>query len=163
MAFLIKNSTSQRTAGSTGVGQATVGQWIHVVRPALAFPQTTNEQLFRVYGGKILVLLLMGTVTTVVAATDPQLSIDGYALNAAGAVVGSVKAIAATADTKDAEVGGIWVVEGDGSAFILATAGAAYIGSQNGKWIMPQGEIVLVAAASQTGAAKWDLFYQPLD
>lgn len=164
MAFLVKNSNKQRTAGPAGNGQAVLEQWIHIVRPALTIPQSTNEQLFRIYGGKILVHLLLGTVTTLMGATNGQLTIDGYQLSDAAAVVGSVKAIAATADTADDEVGGMYVVEGDGSAFVLSTAGAAYIGSQNGKWIMPQGEIVLVAAASSvTGAAKWDLFYQPLD
>jgi hypothetical protein len=54
-------------------------------------------------------------------------------------------------------------VEGDGTAMVKSTAGAAFIGANSGQWIAPQGEIYITTSATNTGAIKWDIFYQPLD
>lgn len=163
MAFLIKNSNTVRTAGVAGTGQALVGQAIHVNRPALALPQTLTEQLFRVIGGKIRVLGLVGTVTTVIQSSDPVLKVSSEALDAAGALVGTVLDVASTVDISSLEVGGMVFVEGDGTAAVKSVAGAAFIGTNSGQWIAPQGAIYITTGASKTGAMKWDLWYMPLD
>jgi hypothetical protein len=57
----------------------------------------------------------------------------------------------------------MYFVEGDGTAGVLSNAGAAYVGPNSGQFIVPQGEIYLTTSATNTGAMKWDLWYQPLD
>ena len=163
MAFLIKNSNQGRVAGSLGTGQATIQQWIHLKRAAQALPQSTNEVLFQVFGGRILVHLLIGEVTTVIAATDPVSTVEAVRLDAAKALVGTLYVVASSLDMSSDEVGSIYTVEGDGTAIVSPQlAGAGFVGSAH-EWIMPQGEIYHKTTASKTGALKWDLWYQPLD
>ena len=163
MAFLVKNSNKQRTAGPAGNGQALVSQFTHVARPALALPQTTTQQIFRVYGGRVWVRLLIGEVTTVIQSTDPVLKVSSERVTDAGVLVGTVYDIASTLDMSSDEVGTIYTVEGDGTAIISPQlAGAGYFGAVAG-FIQPQGTIYITTGASKTGAIKWDLWYQPLD
>lgn len=158
MAKLVKN---QRTVP---LGQARLREVVHVQRPTLALPQTTTEILFRVYGGRVRVVLLIGEVTTVIQSTDPVAKITAGRLSDAGVLVGTVYDIASTLDMSSDEVGTIYTVEGDGTAIISPQlAGAGYIGAANNGWIMPQGEIYLTTGASKTGAIKWDLWYESLD
>ena len=161
MAFVVKNAPA-RAAGPTPNGQAYVDQWIHVKRAAKALPQTTNEQLFRVYGGRVIVKLLIGEVTTAIQSTDPVLSVDTSRLDDAGALVGTADVVASTIDTSSDEIGTIYVVEGDDSG-LVSTQVAAHQTLNAREWLMPQGQIILVAGASKTGAIQWDLWYQPLD
>lgn len=164
MAFVIKNSNTQRTAGVAGTGQALIGQRIHVVRPALVLPQTTTQQLFRVKGGRVLVENLVGTVTTVLTGTDPVAKISSKSLDAASAAVGTAVDVATTVDINSLEVGGMVFVEGDGTAIVKSNAGAAFIGTNSGLWVAPQGEIYLTTGGNNTtGAMKWDIWYMPLD
>lgn len=163
MAFLIK-SAKNRVAGPSSPGFAWLDQRELVSRAAKTVPQTTTEQLFRVYGGRVLVKALIGEVTTIMPATDAQLSVLSKKLDNAGAAVGTAVTIASTVTSANREVGGTFYVEGDGTALVAANAGNVLIGSNSGQWICPQGEIYLNAAASSTtGAIKWDLWYQPLD
>ncbi len=164
MAFLIKNSNTQRTNGPAGVGQAFVSQNIHVQRPTLALPQSTTEQLFRVYGGRVIVHGMLGEVTTILDSTDPVGKISSKALSVAAAAVGTAVDVASTVSIASLEVGGKVFVEGDGTAWVKSNAGAAFIGTNSGSWIAPQGEIYLTTGASNlTGFMKWDLWYEPLD
>ncbi len=163
MAFLIKNSNTQRTAGVAGNGQAMLSQYVHVKRPGALVAQTTTQQLFRVIGGEILIKKLYAKVTVVMSGTDAQLSVGSAALSNAGTIIGTavVQTVAATSASK--EVGSFLYVEGDGTAPIWSNAGSAYCDSQSGEWICPQGEIYeSTAASSVTGSLEWHLFYQPL-
>ena len=164
MAFLIKNSNQGRVAGSLGTGQATIQQWIHLKRAAQTLPATTNEVLFQVFGGRVLVHLLLAEVTTVIAATDPISTVEAVRLNDSKALVGTLAVIGTTLDMSSDEVGTIYTVEGDGTAIVSAQlAGFGQIGAAQNPWIMPQGEIYHKTTATKTGALKWDLWYQPLD
>lgn len=161
MAFLVK-SQRQRTGGPSNPGTAVLNQWIQVSRPAANLPQTESDQLFRVKGGRVLIHLLVGEVTTVIDGTDPQASVHASRLSDASVLVGTADEVASTLDIKTDEVGTIYVIEGDTSA-IASTGVAAQQVAPTAPWIMPQGQIYLTTAASETGAIKWDLWYQPLD
>ena len=166
MAFLVKNSNVPRTAGPAGNGQAVLSEWIHVARPAATLPQTTTAQLFNVRGGRVLVHALLGEATVVLTSTDPQLSINSSKLNTAlTAIVGTTIVVATTVSLASLEVGGLVVVEGDGTAIIKAVAGGALTTTVlNHAWIAPNGEIYITTADNNTtGQIKWDLWYQPLD
>lgn len=164
MAFLVKQSNQQRTSGPTGNGQAILSQYVHVKRAAKSLPQSTTEQLFRVYGGRVLVKLLIGEVTTVIEGTDPVMKVSVSKLTTAGALVGTAYDIASTLDISSDEVGTMYGVEGDGTAI---TSGGQVAGSLEafgtGFVMAGPGQIYLTTGASKTGAIKWDLWYQPLD
>lgn len=163
MAFVVKNSRPRSTS-SANAGMAILEQFIHIVRPALVLPQSTTEQLFRVYGGRVLVKAMVGTVTTVLTATDPTAKISSKALDTASAGIGTAVDIASTVNAASLEVGGTLFVEGDGTALVKANAGATFIGTNTGLWIAPAGEIYLTTGANNTtGVMKWDIWYQPLD
>lgn len=158
MSFLLKNDKSNRHEP----GQPILSQWIQVSRPALALPQTTSEQLFRVHAGRVLVKLLLAEVTTVIQSSDPVISVHASRLDSASALVGTADEVASTLDISSDEVGTIYVIEGDTSA-IVSTQIAAQQTANIKDWVMPQGQIYLTTGASKTGALKWDLWYQPLD
>ena len=165
MALLIKNKAGNRFANpQTGGGQAILQQWIQVSRPTLALPQATNQQLFRIYGGRVWVHLFIGEVTTVIEGTDPVPSIEYAALTTAGALVGTEYALASTLNIASDEVGTLYGIEGDGTAI---TSGNQVAGSLEGSvfpgFVLAQGQLVFTTTGSRTGAIKWDLWYQPLD
>lgn len=164
MALLIKNQQG-RTPGPTATGVGVIMQQIHVQRPALVLPQSTTQQLFQVIGGRVLVHALIGEVTTVLTATDPVAKISAQKLDAAmAATVGTAVDVASTVDISSLEVGGLVFVEGDGTAEVKSNAGAAFMGTNTGKWVAPNGQIYLTTGANNTtGAMKWDIWYQPLD
>lgn len=163
MAFLSKTARA-RSGGPSNSGWATIDQFIQVTRAGKVLPQTTTEILFRVFGGRVLVRALVGTVTTVLTATDPVGKISSKALTAASVAIGTAVDVASTVTIASLEVGGMVFIEGDGTAWVKSNAGAAFIGTNSGLWIAPQGEIYLTTGGSNTtGAMQWDIFYQPLD
>ena len=162
MAFLVKN-VKQRSSGASNNGEAILSQWIHVKRAAKALPQTTTEQLFRVYGGRVLVKLLVGEVTTVIEGTDPVVKVSVSSVTDAGALQGTAYDIASTLDISSDEVGTLYGVEGDGTAITSGNQVSGSLEAFGTGFIMKQGQIYLTTGASKTGAIKWDLWYQPLD
>jgi hypothetical protein len=162
MAFLVKNST-RRTGGVTRQTDNILDQYIHVSCPSRTVPATTTDQIFRVKGGRVLVKALVGEVTTAIQNQADNLKVSSKKLDAASAAVGTAVDVSANVDIANRELGGLYFVEGDGTAGVLSNAGAAFIGTNSGQWIAPQGEIYLTTSATNTGAMKWDLWYLPLD
>jgi len=130
---------------------------IHVAKAAATLPQTATQHLFTVTGGRVLVNLLFGEVTTIIQSTDPVAKITSTP------TTGTAVDVASTVDLSSLEVGGLLTVEGDGTALIKGNAGAGLPGTGQGKWICPIGFIDLITGASKTGATKWDLYYIPID
>lgn len=158
MAFTVKNQKTFRA------DQPVLQQWIQATRTGLLLPATTTEQLFRVYGGRILVHMFVGEVTVVLDATDPVIKISSGKLSNASALVGTVVDIASTANIASLEVGGNVNVLGSGAALIKTNAGGSISTLGRIPWIAPQGEIYLTAGGTNlTGFMKWDIWYQPLD
>lgn len=160
MAFVIKNANKAKAVNG---GKAFVSQFIQVSRPALALPASTTEQLFRVYGGRVLVKLMVGQVTTVIEATDPIAKVSFKALTNAGVADGTAYDIASTLDISSDEVGTLYGVEGDGTAITSGNQVAGTLEAFGTGFIANQGELYLTTGATKTGAIKWDVWYQPLD
>ena len=156
MAFLAKNYGPTK-------GPSVLDQFIKVSCPARTVPATTTDQIFRVKGGRVLVKLLLGEVTTVIQNQADNMKVSAKALDNLSVAIGTAVDVAANVDIANREVGGKYVVEGDGTAGVLSNAGAAYLGTNSGEWIAAQGEIYLTTSATNTGAMKWDLWYLPLD
>lgn len=142
---------SQRDASSL----LTLGT--HVVKSSASLPQTATQHLFVIAGGRVLITLLFGEVTTIIQSSDPVLKITSTP------TTGTAVDVASTVDASSLEVGGFLTVEGDGTALIKGNAGAGLPGTGQGKWICPIGYIDLISGASKTGAMKWDLYYVPID
>lgn len=166
MAMMIKDV--KRPSGSSG-RQATVDQWIQVTQATaagagIALPTSgLTGQLFRVKGGRVVVRALLGQVTTAIQNQACNVKVTSKALDTASVAVGTAVDIAANLDVANMELGGFYFVEGDGTAAVKSTAGGVLGGTNDGSWIAPQGEIYITTSATNTGAFKWDLWYQPLD
>jgi len=135
------------------VQQAVLGE--QVSRATDTLPATTTETLFTVTG-KVMLLQIMGEVTTVIQtqACNTKLSFNptvGAAadicsnLNISAKAVGENFGITGTVAT---------AMVGDSHAYLLAQATPL---------ILPAGVITLTTAATNTGSVKWDLFYIPID
>lgn len=129
----------------------------HVAKAAAALPQTATGHLFVITGGRVMVTLLFGEVTTIIQSTDPVIKVTGTP------TTGTAVDIASTVDISSLEAGGKLIVEGDGTAIVKGNAGAAFFANGAHEFIACTGYIDLVAGASKTGAVKWDLFYFPID
>jgi hypothetical protein len=136
----------------------TLGLGQHAFRAGDTLPQTATESLFTIAGGRCLVRLMFGEcVTTVFSATDPVLSV------VANPTTGSSVDLATTVDSKDLEVGGFLLVEGDGSALVKSLAGGIIFAAGQRQFVMNVGTIDLVSGDDQTGSMEWHVFYVPLD
>ena len=162
MALMVKNRHASSLAASRS-GAAVLDQYIHVQTPARVLPATTTDQIFRVKGGRVLVKVLLGEVTTICSGTATTLKVTSKKLDAASAAVGTAVDVASATAVTSKEVGSLLTVEGDGTGLIVNDAGAGLPGTGAGYWIAPQGEIYLTTSATNTGATKWDLWYLPLD
>lgn len=131
-----------------------VGLGVHVARPTSAM--TTGLPLFHVYGGRVLVNLILGQVTTIMEAkaSASQLQADP--------TTGTTNALCGTVEMNAAEAGTLIAITGTvGDAMVLGKSGA--VGTQASPVAVAVGDIEYVMADTQTGSIKWDLWYVPLD
>jgi hypothetical protein len=137
-------------------GLLTLG--IPVEKASATVPQGTTQDIFTVAGGRVLVRLLLGEVTTILGATANDISVNTVP------TVGTGYIIASGIEGNALEAGALMVVEGDGTALMITgKAGAGPIISGTGWWVCPAGTINFECAASTSGATKWKIFYFPLD
>jgi len=124
-------------------------------RAAAALPQTAAEALFTISGGQVLLLGIVGEVTTII-----QTQANNTKLTANPTTGTSVDICAVLSITAD-EVGCLYGITGLFSdALVGANAGAA-------PWphrpvVLPVGTLDLDCAASNTGEIKWDCYWLPL-
>jgi hypothetical protein len=152
MAFLIKN---QQVSSRTEI--PILRTLTHVKRATASLPQSTTEELFAITGGRILVHLLLGEVTTVIQSqtNNAKLTINP--------TTGTSGDVAANLDITGDEVSALYFPEGDATALIGANGGTGFAAGGIQHFIVPIGGIDLTCSASNTGAVKWDLWYEPLD
>jgi hypothetical protein len=135
---------------------------IRVNRATATLPQSGagQEAIFTITGGRVLVVAVIGEVTTVVGGTTPSL---GMAFNptATGASTALCSDTAITADA----VGTLWSIIGD---FSEALATGLLVMESPGMvqtpFVLSEGEIEIdTTAADTTGAASWSIMYVPWD
>ena len=118
-------------------------------------PQSTDEVIFRISGGKILVTAIIGEVTTVI---QTQTNNTKLKLNpTTGADVDLCAVLDITADV----VKTLYVCTGTLANALVPTIGVALL--QAVPWVLDVGDIELDCAASNTGQVKWDIFWNPID
>ena len=167
MAFTIKNVAVPRQNPTSSLGgYGTIQQWMVVTRAsALTNVNATPEMCFRVFNGRVLVHLLMLTVTVVIGAGATTHKWSSKQLDNASAVVGTaVDLTAASASLATREVGASLVALGSGAAGIISNAGAGIATLGRNAFVLPQGEVYsTTAGADTTGSVKYDMWFQPLD
>lgn len=132
---------------------------ILVSRAAATLPATTSQNIFTVSGGRVLLVALVGEVTTIIQAQATTVKVTstpttGSAIDMSSAV-GDINAL---------EVGGrITLANPPAAATALVKTNAGYTNLQGVNTIVPAGTISYTTGATSTGALKWDLIYIPLD
>lgn len=136
---------------------AAVQLGFRVDKASAALPATGNQTIFTVSGGRVLICLLFGEVTTIIQAQACNLKVTS------APTVGTAVDLAANFDINAKEAGTLFLVEGDGTALVGLNAGAAYSAIGRPTVIVPTGVIRITTAATNTGATKWTCYYVPLD
>ena len=137
-------------------------QGIRVDRATDTLPQTATEAIFNITVGRVLVIGLVGKVTTAIAAgTTPDLKVI-YNPTATGSSFDLCTAVSIASDA----VGQTYYIAGDvGTPGALLVAGA--VGQANPIFAKPLlldlGDIEINMDESVTGSVSWSLIYVPWD
>lgn len=127
-----------------------------VDRASATLPATTQTAYFHVYGGRCMVTLMLGEVTTIVQAQACNASWES------NPTTGTTNAMCAVIDMNAAEAGTLMSITGTvGDAMILGKSGA--VKGQLAPVIVAIGDLEFKTSATNTGATKWSLWYLPLD
>lgn len=118
-------------------------------------PQTAAEALFTVAGGRIMVLQILGEVTTAIQnqANNTKL------IHNVG--TGTDQDLCAVLSIANDEVGTLYGISGTFSDAMIGSGQA--VPAQSRMVILKPGTIDLSCAASNTGSVQWTLFWFPLD
>lgn len=128
-----------------------------VDKASATLPASTNQTLFTITGGRVLLLGIVGEVTTLVQTQACNAKLTS------APTTGTAVDICAVLDITADEVGCLYGITGLFSdALVGANAGAAPIQNAGGI-VIPIGVIRLNTSATNTGATKWSAFYVPLD
>lgn len=124
-------------------------------RATAALPATATATIFTVAGGRIVLLGLIGEVTTIIQAQATTLKVVSTP------TVGTSGDLSATVDMNAKEVGTLLGITGLPSDAMVALASAAPLCSRQN--VVPIGAIRLTTGATSTGSVKWRLFWLPVD
>lgn len=129
---------------------------------AKTVPQNATQTIFTVSGGRIMIGLLYGTVTTVIGGTTPAAKL------VATPTAGTANDMCTTLTITNDEAGMMMVCPVAVGSALIGAASTGKSGSASGPGL--GGQIVApgtigfnVSAADATGAVQWSLFYVPLD
>ena len=127
-----------------------------VDRASATLPATTQTPYFHVYGGRCMVTMLLGEVTTVVQTQACNASWE------ANPTTGTTNAMCAVLNITAHEAGALLSITGTvGDALIAGQSGA--VKGQLAPVIVAIGDLEFKTSATNTGATKWSLWYLPLD
>lgn len=136
----------------------TIARGFTAAKAAAVLPASGNQTIFTITGGRCLVSLLLGQVTTLCDATATNLKVTSVP------TTGSAVDVAANLAVANFEAGALLVVEGDGTALIGTSAGAGFAPALvTVQWVVPVGVLRITTSATNVGATKWDIWYHPLD
>lgn len=136
-----------------------IADGILVSRATATLPATAAQNIFTVSGGRILLLALIGEVTTVIQAQSTTVKVTSTP------TTGSAIDMSSTgADINGLEVGGrVALANPPAAGTALVKTNAGYTNLQNVQTVVPIGTISYTTGATSTGSIKWDLFYVPYD
>lgn len=130
---------------------------IRVDRATAALPQTTTSSLFTITTGRILLVGLVGEVTTVI-----QTQINATKLVFNPTATGADQDLCATLDITADPVGELYTISGTVGDAMRSDLliGNPYLASP---LLLSEGDIQLNCAASNTGSVSWSIIYVPWD
>ena len=136
----------------------TFGLGFHTAKSAATLPASTTQNIFTIAGGRVMVMALIGEVTTVIQAQANNLKVTS------APTTGTAVDVASNLDVNAFEAGAILIVEGDGTALIGTSTGAGHAPALNAlPFVLPIGTVRIATSATNTGATKWDIWYFALD
>lgn len=124
-------------------------------RASATLPATTATPYFAVTG-KVKILNIIGEVTTVVQAQANAIKLI------ANPTVGADVDLCATVESNAASVGSLFTITGTLANAMIKTV-SAVVPSQASPVIVTAGTIDLSTAATNTGATKWTVIWEPVD
>ena len=127
-----------------------------VSRATAVLPQGTTGSIFTISGGRIMLIQIIGEVTTIIETQDNDTQL------VANPTTGSSIDLCAVLNITADEVGLLYGITGT-VADALVGVNAGLVESQGKSIILPVGTIDLVCAASNSGNVKWDAWYVALD
>lgn len=135
-----------------------------VVNRVTAVPPTaaqSPQNLFTVTGGRILLVGIVGEVTTVIGGNAQTLALD-YLSSTGGA--SAIHLASASGSIATYAVGVHFTLNTTaGGAVVDDHATGSGVVLPNVRYVLPAGNVTLTSSATNTGSIKWDLFYVPLD
>jgi len=127
-----------------------------VDKAAATLPATTNQTLFTITGGRVLLFQIIGEVTTIIQAQACNAKLTS------APTTGTAVDMCAVVDVNGKEAGSLLSIDGVlATAMAANNAGAAALMSR--PQAIPIGVIRLNTSATNTGATKWSAWYVPLD
>lgn len=113
--------------------------------------------IYTVSGGRVIVTLLEGKVTTVIGAgaTNAKFQFNP--------TVGTTNDMCANLDIDSDEAGALYAIDGTPATAMLRSESGAVRNMQNAGIILDNGDIEFVTSADRTGSISFELFYIPLD
>lgn len=126
-----------------------------VTRPAAALPQSGAAPLFTISGGMVLLIDIVGVVTTVIQTQTNNTKLIS------NPTVGTDVDICAALNISADAVGDVYTITGTFSDALVGAGAAA--AAQAKPVILPAGTLDLSCSASNTGAIRWVLHYLPLE
>jgi hypothetical protein len=140
-----------------------VHNWLgfRVDRASSVLPQhggTDDVTYFTVTTGKVLMTLLIGEITTVMAAGANNISVTHTPTAGTAAVICATEDLASYAEGDILTIGGAIATKLLPATTAGASAAMAYAGV-----VMTPGTIKFGADAARTGNWKWSLWYVPID
>lgn len=132
---------------------------IMVSRATATLPATAAQNIFTVSGGRVLLVALVGEVTTVIQAQSTTVKVTSTPTTGS-----AIDMSTATADINGLEVGGrIALANPPAAATNLVKTNAGYTNLEGVFTIVPIGNLSYTTGATSTGSIKWDLIYVPYD
>lgn len=117
---------------------------------------STGLALFNVTGGRVLIPLILGEVTTIMEAAASACKLQ------ADPATGTTNDLCATVEMNAAEQGTMITISGlVAGPMVLGKSGG--VSAQGCPVIVNTGHIEIAMVAPLTGSIKWDLWYLPLD
>ncbi len=128
-----------------------------VERATAALPQTTDDALFTITGGRIRVVSLIGEVTTVI-----QTQANATKLKFNPTATGADQDLCATLDITADAVGTLYGITGTVTDAMVDDL-LIVNGDLASPLVLSEGDIELDCAASNTGSVAWTLVYTAID
>lgn len=144
------------SAFNSGLAERLLVLGTKVDRAAASLPQSATTTYFTISGGRILLLMLIGEVTTIIQAQACNFKWTSTP------TTGTAVDMCANLDLNGKEAGTMLGITGLASDAMVGPNAGLTTGMKQ-QMILPIGNLRVTTSASNTGATKWSAFYLPID